>query len=277
MRLHLRVAVAILLVVLSAGAASAQRSDDTSERSFVASVAATVYGLAWPSATYEDWSVRSVAPRPNGLDIVARLTGESTFGGKLWLDLVFEFRNGGFSDLGIAGHSPSLFPPFATTTTIGALAMELASTVANSSPGGATAVRRAPAAQSGLAGQFWTTLTSAGGVVNAKRMFDAVTQKYPTAVLFLEQEMNQFGYELLNAGNHRDAIVVFQMNRDAYPNSANTYDSLSDAQLAAGDRVNALRNAEKAIEMLATDRIASAELRTAIRESAVKKVAELRR
>ncbi len=62
---------------------------------------------------------------------------------------------------------------------------------------------------------------------------------------------------------------------DAYPNSANTYDSLSDAYLAAGGREDALRYAKKALEMLDGDKQVGDELRAAIKESAEKKIQEL--
>ena len=64
---------------------------------------------------------------------------------------------------------------------------------------------------------------------------------------------------------------LFQMNVDAYPNSANTYDSLSDALLAAGNRKEALRIAEKALEVLDKDKSVPDEFRAAIKESAEKR------
>ena len=62
-----------------------------------------------------------------------------------------------------------------------------------------------------------------------------------------------------------------------YPNSANTYDSLSDALLAAGNRKEALHNAEKALEVLDRDKSAPDEFRAAIKESAEKKISELKK
>jgi tetratricopeptide (TPR) repeat protein len=82
---------------------------------------------------------------------------------------------------------------------------------------------------------------------------------------------------LLAEDNVKDAIAVFQMNVDAYPTSANTYDSLSDAYLAAGNREEALRLAEKALAVLPADSQVTPELSAAIRESAEKKIKELRK
>lgn len=89
--------------------------------------------------------------------------------------------------------------------------------------------------------EFWLTLTRPGGLERARQMFEDARRRDPEAVLFPEAELNVYGYSLLQAGNVKDAIAVFEMNAAAYPNSANTYDSLSDAHLAAGHRDEALR------------------------------------
>jgi dienelactone hydrolase len=123
---------------------------------------------------------------------------------------------------------------------------------------------------------FWATLEEPDGAVRARKLFDA-TPKKDRKVLFPEGEMNAHGYELLQRGDAENAIVVFQMNVDGYPGSANTYDSLSDAYLAAGRRADALRFAEKALEMLARDTQTPEAFKAAIRESAQKKIDELKR
>jgi len=125
--------------------------------------------------------------------------------------------------------------------------------------------------------KFWTLLDKPGGVQQARQMFDESRERDPKLVLFPEGEMNLHGYSLLQAGSAKDAILVFQMNVDAYPLSANTYDSLSDAHLAAGNRDEALRLAEKALAVLASDEQATPEFRALVRESAEKKIKELRR
>jgi dienelactone hydrolase len=124
--------------------------------------------------------------------------------------------------------------------------------------------------------KFWTLLNTPGSVARARQMFDDYRKRDPKLVLFPEGEMNLHGYSLLQAGNATDAIVIFQMNVEAYPLSANTYDSLSDAHLAAGNRDEALRLAEKTLAVLASDEQASSEFRALVRESAEKKIKELR-
>jgi dienelactone hydrolase len=125
--------------------------------------------------------------------------------------------------------------------------------------------------------KFWTLLARPDGVRAARAIFDASRRDDPGLVLFPEGEMNLHGYSLLQGGNAKDAIVVFEMNVDAYPRSANTYDSLSDAHLAAGNRDEALRLAEKALAVLATDAQANTDFGALIRESAERKIKELRK
>jgi dienelactone hydrolase len=125
--------------------------------------------------------------------------------------------------------------------------------------------------------EFWTAATEPGGMVRARRIFDEWRKKDPNMMLFPEGEANVHGYSLLQAGNTKDAIAMFQMNVDAYPTSANTYDSLADAQLAAGNRDEALRLAQKALEVLPNDTNAPPEFKQLVRESAEKKIQELKK
>lgn len=50
-----------------------------------------------------------------------------------------------------------------------------------------------------------------------------------------EREFNAAGYRLIDAGMLDEAIVVFKMNIDLFPKSANTYDSMGEAYLFLGD------------------------------------------
>ena len=125
--------------------------------------------------------------------------------------------------------------------------------------------------------EFWTTLTQPGGAARARVLFDKARKQNATVVLFPEAEANAYGYQLLQEGKADDAVIILQMNVDAYPKSANTYDSLSDAHLAAGNRAEALRFAEKALLVLANDTVNAAEFKAQIRESAERKVAELKK
>ena len=125
---------------------------------------------------------------------------------------------------------------------------------------------------------FWNTLsTQPGGALKAKALYDAAKKEGKAEGLFPEQEMNLYGYQLLQEGSNADALIVMQMNADAYPTSANAFDSLSDAYLANGNQAEALRFAEKALAMLPTDTRSAPAFRDAIRQSAEQKVRDLKK
>jgi CubicO group peptidase (beta-lactamase class C family) len=64
-----------------------------------------------------------------------------------------------------------------------------------------------------------------------------------------EGQMNRLGYFLLGRKRLPEAIEVFRANVEDYPNSSNTYDSLGEAYLAAGEKELATKNYEKSVEL----------------------------
>ena len=64
-----------------------------------------------------------------------------------------------------------------------------------------------------------------------------------------ESELNTLGYMLLTRGKKGDAIKIFQLNVEAYPNSWNVYDSLGEAYSAQGNRDLAISNYRKSLEL----------------------------
>jgi hypothetical protein len=78
-----------------------------------------------------------------------------------------------------------------------------------------------------------------------------------------EGELNELGYALLREGRTKEAVAIFALAAERYPGSANSWDSLAEATLAAGDRTRAaelyrkalaidpnLRSAQRALERL---------------------------
>ncbi len=64
-----------------------------------------------------------------------------------------------------------------------------------------------------------------------------------------ESDMNTLGYTLLGMKKNREAIEVFKLNVDAFPKSANCYDSLGEAYMTNGDKELAIANYEKSVEL----------------------------
>ncbi len=64
-----------------------------------------------------------------------------------------------------------------------------------------------------------------------------------------ERLMNEAGYFLLGEGLVTEAIQIFRLNVEAYPESGNVYDSLGEAYMEAGEKELAVENYEKALEI----------------------------
>jgi len=70
----------------------------------------------------------------------------------------------------------------------------------------------------------------------------------PDAYNFDEYELNMLGYQLLWRDMKEAAIEIHKLNAQAYPDSANPYDSLADAYEASGKVALAIESYEKALE-----------------------------
>ncbi|MBN1550142.1 DUF4261 domain-containing protein [bacterium] len=79
--------------------------------------------------------------------------------------------------------------------------------------------------------------------------YDNLSKKYRQKILPPEKTINRLGYMALNQGKLDEAIKIFQCNINLYPLSANVYDSMGEACLAAGDTTKALENYKKTLEL----------------------------
>jgi tetratricopeptide (TPR) repeat protein len=66
---------------------------------------------------------------------------------------------------------------------------------------------------------------------------------------FSEPQLNNLGYQLLQAGKVKEAIEIFKLNVEAYPKAFNTYDSLGEAYMVSGNNELAIQNYKKSIEL----------------------------
>ena len=71
-----------------------------------------------------------------------------------------------------------------------------------------------------------------------------------TDYLVDEAELNRLGYYALSTlGAPTDAVAIFALNVEAFPQSSNVYDSLGEAYLAVGDTAQATANYRKSLEL----------------------------
>jgi tetratricopeptide (TPR) repeat protein len=106
------------------------------------------------------------------------------------------------------------------------------------------------------------------GVEEAVEIFERFRAEDPELVLFRENMCNFAGYGLLQRGQVEDAVAVFKMNAEAYPASANTWDSLAEAYVAAGDTEHATECYRKVLEVLPDDPRVSDDIRDVLRTNA---------
>jgi dienelactone hydrolase len=122
---------------------------------------------------------------------------------------------------------------------------------------------------------FWLKAEKAENVDAAVRAFHDAQARDPHVILFPESALNLLGYQYLRAGKTTEAISLFKVNTEAYPASANTYDSLGDGYLADGQNDLALHASRTAIDKLAADTV-NEDRKKAIRASAETKIAKLK-
>lgn len=64
-----------------------------------------------------------------------------------------------------------------------------------------------------------------------------------------EVELNNYGYQLLNKGEHDKAIQMLTLNTQRFPKSANAWDSLGEAYATKGDKKNAIASFKKSLSL----------------------------
>lgn len=62
-------------------------------------------------------------------------------------------------------------------------------------------------------------------------------------------ELNAVGYHLLRKNKTNEAITIFKMNLDIYPDYDNGWDSLAEACMINGDNQSAIKYYQKCLEL----------------------------
>lgn len=87
------------------------------------------------------------------------------------------------------------------------------------------------------------------GVKAAVATYHLLKREEPDRWDFSERRLNLLGYQLLQRDMVDEAIEVFRLNVEMYPESFNPYDSLGEAYLAAGRKDLAIANYERSLEL----------------------------
>ena len=86
-------------------------------------------------------------------------------------------------------------------------------------------------------------------ISSAIKQYHELKAKQPDAYDFTEGELNSLGYRLLGTKKTREAIEIFKLNVEIYPQSYNVYDSLAEAYLVNDDKELAIKNYAKSLEL----------------------------
>jgi len=88
----------------------------------------------------------------------------------------------------------------------------------------------------------------ASGIDAIDEHYSILSKRFGYEIKIPEFLLNQLGYRYINQKLFDEAITVFLRNIENYPNSANVYDSMGDAYVAAGQYEKAKKNYANAIE-----------------------------
>jgi len=87
-------------------------------------------------------------------------------------------------------------------------------------------------------------------VEEAVKRYHELKKEQPKDYDFRETELNRLGYYLLQKKNRiKDALEIFKLNVEVYPKYSNGYDSLAEAYMVNGDRMLAIKNYAKSLEL----------------------------
>lgn len=100
-----------------------------------------------------------------------------------------------------------------------------------------------------LIGEVLFNTIQASGIEAAVKQYRELKATQPDAYDFSEDEFISLGYLLLHQKRTREAIEIFKLSVEAYPESYNTYDSLGEAYMNNGEKDLAIQNYQKSLQL----------------------------
>jgi uncharacterized membrane protein len=98
---------------------------------------------------------------------------------------------------------------------------------------------------------------ASSGIDQAVKQYEELKWNAAAQYNFDEDQLNTLGYQLIQTKKFKEAIRVFQLNVEAYPQSSNVYDSLGEAYMDDGDRGEAVANYRRAVQLNPNNRNAA--------------------
>jgi predicted negative regulator of RcsB-dependent stress response len=96
----------------------------------------------------------------------------------------------------------------------------------------------------------FATFNIKAGILKKQGNADEATKTLTSALAIAnENDLNNYGYQLLNQGDVDKAIEILALNTKRHPESANVWDSLGEAYATKGDKKNAITNFKKSLAL----------------------------
>jgi CubicO group peptidase (beta-lactamase class C family) len=92
-------------------------------------------------------------------------------------------------------------------------------------------------------------LLVAGRTAEATEAYKKIKKEKPNDPGVDEARLNNVGYTLLREKKFSEAIAIFKINVELYPQSFNVYDSLAEAYMMSGEKELAIANYKKSLEL----------------------------
>lgn len=84
---------------------------------------------------------------------------------------------------------------------------------------------------------------------NALIAFKKIQKKDSLNPVIRQSDINRIGYNYIRAKNYDDALEIFKINAELYPNSSNVFDSLGEVYYLKKDTLSAISNFKKALSI----------------------------
>ncbi len=97
--------------------------------------------------------------------------------------------------------------------------------------------------------QTLSATIASSGIDQAAKQYHDLKAVEPATYNFDENELNNLGYQFIRANKYKEAIRIFQLNVEAYPQSSNVYDSLAEAYMDDGDKPQAIANYQESLQL----------------------------
>jgi CubicO group peptidase (beta-lactamase class C family) len=88
-----------------------------------------------------------------------------------------------------------------------------------------------------------------GELDKAIELYRKIKNENPSDTYVSENRFNRLGYFFMGQNKLEEAIVIFKLNTEFYPESGNCFDSLAEAYMNSGNNELAIFNYERAIEL----------------------------